>query len=402
MFKFYTLLFCLLPIFAFGQETSWWPTPHPTEYSVSKLLIVDDVVLTGTYGGEVFLSEDGGDNWEPVTDRPLHFAFKDMIYIEGQGLIAATSHHGVFISQDRGRSWEESNDNLGCLVTNNLTTDESYLYVSTSDGLYRRELRGRSWEKMELPQKGYSSFVHTVEATPIGLFAGGVSALYYSADQGNTWSKYPSSEFTDVISLSWYDNKLLVGTSGRGIFNLESPEEVWREEVDLESARDARVIDQLLSVNGSVVIISGDIGLGIDNERLSTGLPDQFVMDFVRLGQNDLVATRFHGVYTSKPPAPGFENSTGKTLLENPLDGIKIYPTVTTGEITVEVSSLTVAEGLNAIRLLNSAGSVVKEVSLDGFGPRQSISLLGLPAGNYWCQLILDQEVYQQLIILTK
>ncbi|TXF89336.1 hypothetical protein FUA23_11365 [Neolewinella aurantiaca] len=402
MFKLLTLLPCLFPLCVFGQLISWWPTSHPTEYPVSKLLVVNDLILSSTLGGEVFSSADGGDHWEAVTESPQHFAIRDMIYVEDQGLIVATSHHGVFVSQDFGRSWEESNENLGCLNTNNLTTDESYLYASTSNGLYQRELAGRSWEKMELPKRGYSSFIHTVQATPIGIFAGGVSALYYSADQGASWSKYQSSEFTDVISLSWFENKLLVGTSGRGIFNLESPEGEWLEEVDLESAREARVIDQLLAVNGSVVILSGDIGLGIGNEILSTGLPDKFLMDFLRLEQNDLVATRFRGVYTSKRPILGLQNTAGQEVKKNPLDAIRIYPTVTADEITIEIPSAETAKGVNNIRLLNSAGSVVKEIALGEFSPRRTVSLRDLPAGNYWCQLILDQEVFQQLIILSK
>ncbi|MBC6993154.1 hypothetical protein QWY85_10690 [Neolewinella lacunae] len=403
MHKIYTFLFCLFPILVFGQEISWRPTPHPTDFSVSKLLAIEGIILSFTYGGEVFSSEDGGESWHSITDRPQHFAFKDVLYIEGHGLFAATSHHGIFVSQDFGKSWEESNTELTCLVTNNLSNDESYLYVSTSNGIFQRELSGRTWRKMELPKGGYSTYIHTVEATPIGIFAGGVNALYYTGDQGRTWASYQNSEFTDVISLSWFDNKLLVGTSGRGVFNLDTPERDWREEVEVESARSVRVVDKLFSINGSIVILSGDIGLGIDNEIPTTGLPDRYLMDFIRLEENDLASTRFYGIYTTKPAVMGLQNPSTLPAMENSLSGLKIYPTITASEINVEISSPSQhSESVNTIRLLNSAGSIVKEITLGNFNPKQRISIGDLPAGNYWCQVTLGQKVYHQLIILSK
>ena len=174
------------------------------------------------YEGGVLRSEDGGTNWEPVSDdigesAITHIVLDKKSDPEKRALYACAFGKGVYKSTDGGFSWEQKNKGIeerqpAAWRITRKSNGELFLIVfrksedgsigTNSDGaLYRSSDGAETWEKMKLPDNvnGPSSLlVDPKDADRLILSAWGRygekrfsndqgGGIYLSENDGKTW-----------------------------------------------------------------------------------------------------------------------------------------------------------------------------------------------------------------------
>ena len=173
-----------------------------------------------------------------------------------QGLLWAGTNDGlVHISQDGGENWEEITDNVPRMpaygAVRNIEAskyDEATAYMTVdahemgdfSPYVYKTTNYGRSWDRIsegiEDSPLSYARMIKEDPVNPNVLYLGTENALYFSLDRGENWQ----SLMTNIPSspMYWMDipehfNDLVVGTYGRGIWILDdlTPIQQFNDEV---------------------------------------------------------------------------------------------------------------------------------------------------------------------------
>ena len=190
-------------------------------------------------------SADGGLTWQSTS-------LNDMIILAfaltGNGTLFAGGLGGVYRSTDHGMNWTTVLS-LETMVTALAVNSRDHIFAGTarfSSGvgtytggrLYRSTDGGQTWEQLPLPPATVSFILITPEdhlyvAAWHDPFAGTAGGIFFSADDGTTWSKVMSGlPAEDVLTLALSpDGYLFAGTEGAGVFRsvdritaVESPE----------------------------------------------------------------------------------------------------------------------------------------------------------------------------------
>ncbi len=200
-----------------------------------------DVILAGSCAGGLFKTDDGGENWWPVTDDFAWMAMGSIAFDQSQeGLVylgtgdpQISSHprlgSGVWKSTDSGDSWEHLGLDSARIVSKMLVLedDPEILMAGTMGnpaikgpdrGLYRSTDAGQTWNQVLLPSDsaGINDLAYDPETEIMiaagwnrlrnstnSLITGPESKLYRSEDQGETW---------DQIENPWGDeNRCRIG-----------------------------------------------------------------------------------------------------------------------------------------------------------------------------------------------
>ena len=191
-----------------------------------------NVFYFGAAGGGVWKTTDGGSNWEVLSDKDFKTGSvgaiavsesdPNVIYVGmGESPIRGNLSHGdgVYKSTDGGRSWK----NVGLADSRQIARirihpkNPDLVYVAAQGhawgpnaerGIYRSEDGGKTWKKVlgvddktgacdlsmdpNNPRILYAAFWQAIRK-PWELVSGGPgSALYKSADGGETWKKLTS------------------------------------------------------------------------------------------------------------------------------------------------------------------------------------------------------------------
>jgi len=187
-----------------------------------------------TYGRDtppyLFLSKDGGDNWEGVQgiesifDGRLYFDHDlgDVVYVFGDV--------DAFRSEDSGRTWERCENLIGWNSQNYSRLvvdprDSNHLILATrGEGLSVSEDGCRSWQSSN---DGLGSlFINTIAydpKEPDTLYAGGDSGAYVSFDGGQSWGEINDGLLgaTVVYSIVVDSESNVYAATPYGIFKLK-------------------------------------------------------------------------------------------------------------------------------------------------------------------------------------
>lgn len=183
-----------------------------TAVAVSSDFKIDQSVFAGVPGA-ILRSIDGGKNWEviPLPSPPPHISSLVVSpnFAHDSMLLAGTLEDGVFRSADRGRHWSAWNfglldlNTLALAISPDFGNDET-LFVGTDSGIFMSTNGGRAWREVNFPSE--FAPVLTLALSPnYGndgiLFAGTESCgLYYSDDQGHTWSRPGGDVVTGAVN----------------------------------------------------------------------------------------------------------------------------------------------------------------------------------------------------------
>jgi hypothetical protein len=192
----------------------------------------NEKIYLGTVGGGFFYSKDNGDNWIPSNydNNDLNYTalavFSDK---SNNTIILAANSKKLISSSDHGMHWNLIRTILGDgiasidVVPNQLNSSilfygenpivENGIGWSTSrfGGEFRSTDEGNSWEAVSgIPSHYYLRNI-TVSSNSSYLYGVSWNGIYYSSDNGNSWTKISSPEYIGSLT-TWIDEK------GAGIY----------------------------------------------------------------------------------------------------------------------------------------------------------------------------------------
>lgn len=180
-------------------------------------------VATGEFGG-LFLSEDGGRNWNTLTldwmtvgtdgGAEPHLYAAD---VEANGTITVVGEFGLVLrSEDRGRSWSVQNKASASLFAVQIR-DNGTGYAVGQDGYALKTTDGgKTWVCIDVGSKAILNGVHSTDDGKVTITA--MREMMISSDDGASWSSIVNPEITTV----WYvgvdsagAEVMVVGQAGR-------------------------------------------------------------------------------------------------------------------------------------------------------------------------------------------
>lgn len=135
--------------------------PYGTITTISVSPLNTSVIYVGTDDGNVWVTQNGGDNWNNisgalperwvtrVTTDP-HYEARAFVTLSGYKWGSSLPH--VFMTDNYGESWVSIHNNLPDAPVNNIIVDPHYdpvLYVATDVGVYYSANLGANWESLD-------------------------------------------------------------------------------------------------------------------------------------------------------------------------------------------------------------------------------------------------------------
>ncbi|MDP4236970.1 MAG: T9SS type A sorting domain-containing protein [Bacteroidota bacterium] len=269
----------LLVSFATTSFSQWVQTSGPGAqvYSIASL---GNNVFAGTQGG-VFITSDAGNNWRRISND--FGSSVNCLWSSSTTLFAGTEYSGIFTSSDTGLHWiSETNGvsphaEITCIAGNDQRTyagafDTGGIFVSMngsatwsscsselanvaitsvavngptlfagsrSRGIFLSTNSGVNWkaansglrfDSVRYKDTTIITYAVILSLAMIGndVFAGTDSGVFFSNNNGNSWSKKDSGLTTNIIfSLVANEGSLFAGTD-KGVFNSTNNGGTWR------------------------------------------------------------------------------------------------------------------------------------------------------------------------------
>lgn len=198
-----------------------------------------DIILTGTAGGGIFRTEDGGESWDPITDDLTHLPIGHIVYdpTDPNVIYAGTGDvniggtvwvgNGVYKSTDGGETWNY----LGleeCRIVSKIAINPQnpqQIFVGTMGvpfetnndrGLYRSNDGGLTWEQVlfvsddsgiidlvmnpDNPAILYAANFNRIRTALFSEASGDEAGIYKTTDGGDTWSELANGLPTGPMS----------------------------------------------------------------------------------------------------------------------------------------------------------------------------------------------------------
>ncbi len=130
---------------------------------------------------KVYKSTDFGLTWLLPENATAPSDFIQAIFVDQSGIYVGVYHYGIFKSTDEGVNWTENNSGINNKNILSINSKNSNLFCTSYDGVYRSSKANLYWLKK-------------------------------SSGIKNIW----------ITTLTAYENKLVVGTYGSGLFILEN------------------------------------------------------------------------------------------------------------------------------------------------------------------------------------
>ncbi|MFC2118862.1 hypothetical protein ACFLSY_09500, partial [Bacteroidota bacterium] len=172
---------------------------HCTILTIAPSPIQKDVIWVSTDDGNLYLTTDGGNEWEKLNEK-----LKDVPVGSWIPQIQASSYNP-------GEAW---------VVINNYRRNDFNPY------LYYTNNFGKSWElKVDKNQIfGYTLCIKQDPVVPELVFLGTEYGMYFSIDKAQTWTKW-TNDFPNVSTMDMVihprEHDLVIGTFGRAVYVLD-------------------------------------------------------------------------------------------------------------------------------------------------------------------------------------
>ena len=221
--------------------TNQWTTNGPYGGDVNSLAISPDfasdhTLFTGTFGGGVFVSTNGGGGWSAANNGiPANTIVNSLTISPGYAAdhaIFAGTGGGVFDSTNGGASWSAANTGLTSTSVSSLAVSPDFasdqtLFAGTGGGVFVSTNGGASWSVVNtgLSSTNISSLAISPDfASDQTLFAGTYGGVFESTNAGASWSAANTgltSTFVNSLAISpgyAADQTIFAGTEGGGVF----------------------------------------------------------------------------------------------------------------------------------------------------------------------------------------
>ena len=175
----------------FGQEI------HSTIKRVAESPITEGVIWSGSDDGKIYITKDGGGNWEDISIKKGIPKYSQVYEIEPSPYDAATAY----------------------VVFSNFNTYDDY-----APYIFKTTDFGKTWVNLSanFPQGEITRTIREDKVKKGLLFVGTETGIYYSLNDGSTWDKLkvnlPSVPVVDAVIK---DNDLVIATNGRGFWIMD-------------------------------------------------------------------------------------------------------------------------------------------------------------------------------------
>jgi photosystem II stability/assembly factor-like uncharacterized protein len=369
--------------------------------NVTSMAALNGKVYAGTNGLGIFVSPDQGETWTTANNGLDNLTINDM-EVQGTDIFATTSM-GIYRSPDNGATWVPKNGTMSVWQYYAIGADDVYLYTNGVAGFWtyddawisRSADKGDSWVKM-LDFSGYNyitSFVVSGHRV-IASLASGDNDIFYSDDDGETWSAgwqgLPPQ--IGIASMQLYGSTLYAavtdpystGSHGSGIWKRALSDFIaFRLSDDTITLQPETGDSRYLGLTcGDVWQMEGTLppwltvdktsGTGTDNIKFTAAQPNAFPVPRYTSVEFASRGFRRHLVIEQKEKIIGG--------IDEKSAGIRLYPNPTSGAFVVE--NIT---GYDRITVTNAMGKVVRDLPNDGTQVR--INLSGEGKGIYLVRL---------------
>ncbi|MBM3286589.1 MAG: T9SS type A sorting domain-containing protein [Candidatus Eisenbacteria bacterium] len=301
-----------------NQGVSWTQTSFVWN-GVNVLWSVPPLLYAGTWGGEVWASDDGGESWAQVGDGMPGF-IRGLARI-GTSLYAGVQDHGVYALPDGATEWVAMNAGLPELRDWSLVAHGGTLFVGLeSHGVYRWNSVAGAWEATGLGDK----IVFAMASDGNKLLAGTRGELFLSTNAGQTWSLETDGlkPWLIVRAFAVGDDEYFAGLDEGGVYRavretgaveqppdaVETPDFAVEPNPSHGGARITFRLDREESVDLAVYDVAGRRVASLASGRLPAG-PHEVLWDGSGIGIPRVAA----GVYFIKLRA-GEDERTAKQL----------------------------------------------------------------------------------------
>lgn len=385
---FTVLMFCLKTQ---AQSFAWQELPCPKGW-VLCMESVDDHLFAGYSGLGVFRSKNAGMTWDTMNVGLQDWVVYDLLATSSQELYAATLTQGVFYSSNGGESWSPFNQGINAAYTYCLLKKGEQLFAGTTLGVYTASTKDGKWSRLVLPKSlAPNQIVQCLHLAGNTIFAGSSKGVYYSEDDGKNWNEIPNITPYVVTTMVEYKGKLLIGTSGNGIVEMDLQTKAFKKSSEFLGTLDTAnsITSMLVTSNG--VLLKGNNRLGIfqADSTLNRGLT---TLDVRALHEHKNIlytGTLQRGIlaFKQKDPATAILETPKSTALELEINP---NPAVQFAKIKLLVKETQV---LNC-SLFSVDGCLVKTISHNQtFAPGEyaiEVNVQNLARGIYYCR-IADQ-----------
>ena len=186
-------------------------------------------------GAGVFVSHDGGENWQQSPDLQLLNLAVAQLAVDPQDanlVYAATFYSGLYRSSDGGQSWSQVRGGLPTNMSITIVSidphDSRIVYAGLNQrGLYRSDDGGATWRQVAagLPAEGVIADIEFDSQDPMVLYAAEVfSGVYRSQDGGKTWQAINDGmgvRSINALALSTDGQHLYAASEGSGVYRLD-------------------------------------------------------------------------------------------------------------------------------------------------------------------------------------
>jgi photosystem II stability/assembly factor-like uncharacterized protein len=222
-----------------------------------------DRIYLGTSTGSLFLSNDAGHNWTRLAHLGGDDNVLDHITIDPQNpkhiYVSAWSVENqqsgdVYRSQDGGNNWEALPGMHGKSVRAMAmsASDSKVLVVGALDGVFRTKNGGNSWERISPPSLAEVKNIESIAIDPKNpdvVYAGTWHLAWKTADGGANWQHINKGmiDDSDVFSVivDSTDSSVVYASACSGIYKSESAGDLFHKLQGIPfSARRTRVLKQ--------------------------------------------------------------------------------------------------------------------------------------------------------------
>jgi len=218
-------------VFKTGDRGATWRATAalPSFVHPDMLAAVGGDLLADTSEG-IFLSADGGDRWTALDSGPL-WQVARAFSKAGPNLIAGTGSAGVFVHKAGSETWGPSSEGLPRYSNwpgEGFVWAGKYLFVGTSDGVYRSVDFGRTWNP-DTSLKADGPYVLSLAVVGDDVLMGTTSSTFKSTDDGETWEPMQPelTYWTGIENLRLVGSTLFADVDKCGTFFLTRDGDDW-------------------------------------------------------------------------------------------------------------------------------------------------------------------------------